>query len=181
MQNPRYALVAYIRSPLGGFVENLRRELHPGLPHLAAHLTILPPRPLSRPENAALQTLENICGHAGPFEVYLGDVKTFVPVTSTVYIRVEQGADRMRELHDELNTEGLAFREEWPYIPHLTIVKLTAEEAAQNAFKTATALWASYTGTRRALLDRLTFVREDAQNCWVDVAAVPLGPKLAPR
>ena len=44
MQNPRYALVAYVRSPVGEFVERQRRELHPALPHLAAHLTVLPPR-----------------------------------------------------------------------------------------------------------------------------------------
>ena len=50
MQKPRYALVAYVRSPAGEFVENLRRELHPDLPSIAAHLTILPPRPLQGSE-----------------------------------------------------------------------------------------------------------------------------------
>lgn len=178
MQNPRYALVAYVKSPLGEFVENLRRELHPGLPHLAAHLTLLPPRPLAGSEAAALQTLERICGQAEPFEVNLGEVGTFVPVTPTVYIRVEQASARMRELHDLLNTEALAFHEEWPYIPHLTIVKMSAEPEAREAFTTASSLWAQYTGTRRILLERLTFVREDAQNCWSDLAPVQLGPKL---
>jgi hypothetical protein len=48
MQNPRYALVAYVRSPVGEFIENLRRELHPDLPHLSAHLTILPPSTAAR-------------------------------------------------------------------------------------------------------------------------------------
>src|SRR5260370_931694 len=45
MQSLRYALVAYVRSPVGEFIENLRRELHPDLPHLSAHLTF---RPLQR-------------------------------------------------------------------------------------------------------------------------------------
>jgi len=31
MQNLRHALVAYVKGPVGEFVENLRRELHPGL------------------------------------------------------------------------------------------------------------------------------------------------------
>src|SRR5260370_41662806 len=44
MLKPRYALVAYVKSPAGEFVETLRRELHPALPHMPAHLTILPPR-----------------------------------------------------------------------------------------------------------------------------------------
>jgi 2'-5' RNA ligase len=181
MQNPRYALVAYVKGPLGEFVENLRRELHPGLPHLAAHLTILPPRQLSGIESSALETVETICGQAESFEVCLGDVSTFAPVTPTVYIRVEQGAARMQKLHDQLNTDGLTCREEWPYIPHLTIVKMTTEQQAQIAFKTASALWAGDSGTRRILVDRLTFVREESQNCWADVAPVLLGPKLVPR
>ena len=64
MQDRRYALVAYVKSPVGEFVEKLRRELHPDLPHLPAHLTILPPRLLHGSEVAALHLLERVCGEA---------------------------------------------------------------------------------------------------------------------
>ena len=126
MENPRYALVGYVKGPAGEFVENLRRELHPDLPHLAAHLTLLPPRFLRDTETSALQLLERICGEAQPFEVALGDVETFTPATPTVYIRVSQGAERMCELHGQLNTQALECREEWPYTPHMTIAKMAA-------------------------------------------------------
>ncbi len=180
MQNSHYALVAYVRSPVGEFVENLRRELHPDLPHLAAHLTILPPRLLRGSESSALQELERICGEAEPFEVTLGNVETFVPVTHTVYINVTHAAERMCELHQRLNTENLAFAEEWPYIPHLTIVKMAAEHLARSALTISRERWAQFAGSRRILVDRLTFVREDLQNCWVDLAPVPLGRHLVP-
>ena len=166
-------------------MENLRRELHPDLPHLAAHLTILPPRPLQCSESSALQVLERICGHEEPFEVSLGNVETFVPVTPTVYIRVDGAAARMSELHSKLNTEALAFQEEWQYIPHLTIVKMTAEAPAQTAFRMARERWAQFSGSRRILLERLIFVREevreDAPTCWVDLAPVWLGRTLVSR
>ena len=181
MQSPRYALVAYVKDAAGEFVENLRRELHPGLPHLAAHLTILPPRPLQGDEASALQMLERICGEEEPFEIKLGPVETFVPVTPTVYIRVDGAAGRMCELHRRLNTEVLRFEEEWPYIPHLTIVKMSAEQPAQNAFRIACERWARYAGSRRILLERLTFVREDAQDRWLDLAPVRLGRALVSR
>jgi 2'-5' RNA ligase len=185
MQKPRYALVAYLKNPAGEFVENLRRELHPDLPHLAAHLTILPPRPLQGSEDSALQVLERICGNEEPFEVTLGDVGTFIPVTPTVYIRVDSGAAHMSELHSKLNTEALAYKEEWPYIPHLTIVKMSAELPAQTAFQMARDRWCHYSGSRRILLERLTFVREDIRdgtlNCWVDLASVVLGRTLVSR
>jgi 2'-5' RNA ligase len=178
MQNPRYALVGYVKGPAGEFVENLRRELHPDLPHLAAHLTLLPPRPLQGTESSALQLLERICGETEPFEVALGEVETFNPVTPTVYIRVSQAASRMCDLHAQLNTQTLECHEEWPYIPHLTIVKMAAGHPVQNAFLMAAERWARYTGNRRILLERLTFVREDGHNCWVDLAPVLLGRTL---
>ena len=178
MQSLRYALVAYVKSPVGEFVQNLRRELHPDLPHLGAHLTLLPPRPLQGTESAALQVLAGICGQVEPFEVTLGDMESFVPTTPTVYIRVADSAERLCELHKQLNTQALAFAEEWPYIPHLTIVKMATELAAKQALGIARDRWQRYSGSRRILLDRLTFVREDAQNCWVDLAPVPLGGSL---
>jgi 2'-5' RNA ligase len=181
MLNPRYALVAYVRNSVGEFVLKLRQELHPDLPHLPAHLTILPPRYLRGSELSALETLEDICSGVEPFEVVLGEAETFVPVTPTVFIRVAHAAYRMRELHDRLNTQALKCEEEWPYMPHLTIVKLAAEEQAQQAYLVARDRWAEYQGSRRISVRELTFVREEENNRWIDLAGVPLGRSLVNR
>ena len=181
MPSPRYALVAYIKSPAGEFVEKLRRELHPDLPHLAAHLTILPPRPLQGSESSAIEVLDRICGQEEPFEVMLGSVETFLPVTPNIFIGIEAGGQRMCELHKKLNIDGLQFSEEWSYIPHLTIAKMGAENLARTAYETARELWDRYSGSRRILLEKLTFVREESPNCWVDIAPVLLGCRLVSR
>jgi 2'-5' RNA ligase len=178
MPSLRYALVAYVKCPVGAFVESLRRELHPDLPHLAAHITLLPPRLLKGTEGEALQVLAAICGQAEPFEVVLGDMRSFTPTTPTVYIGVSNGGMRLDELHRQLNTQVLAFAEEWPYVPHVTIGKMATEEAAECALRVARERWQQFPGSRRILLDRLTFVREDALNCWSDLAPVPLGKSL---
>src|SRR5512146_3418524 len=109
-----YALVAYVKAPVGEFVERLRGELHPALSHLPAHITVLPPRPLQGTEAEAREAVERICRNASPFEVVLGEVETFIPVTPTVFIRVAHAAYRLRELHDLLNTNSLGCKEEWP-------------------------------------------------------------------
>ena len=182
MQNLRYALVGYVKSTAGEFVENLRRELHaePGRTPFAAHLTILPPRTLSGSEASAIQVLEQVCGDEEPFEVTLGAVETFIPVTPTVFIRVETPAG-MNKLHARLNQSVLACKEEWPYIPHLTIAKMSSEQAAREAFELARQRWQQYSGSRRVLLEKLTFVREDAQNSWSDLAPIQLGRNLVSR
>lgn len=178
MLTPRYALVAYVRNPVGEFVERLRRQLHPELPHLAAHLTVLPPRLLHGTEQSAREILEEVCSVVAPFTVTLGDVETFVPRTPTVFIRVAEASYRMRELHDQLNVKALAAEEEWPYMPHLTIVKMSVESQAQQAYRVAHERWAHFEGSREILVSELTFVREEEQNCWVDLAGVPLGRQL---
>ena len=181
MSSLRYALVAYVKSPIGDFVANLRRQLHPDLPHFAAHLTLLPPRLLQGTESEAVQLLAKMCGGVEPFEVTLGDMQTFVPTTPTVYVRVAYGAARMHQLHDQLNQQALAFAEEWPYIPHLTIAKMADQHAAEQALGTSRQRWREFSGSRNILIERLTFVREESPNCWIDLAPVMLGGSLVSR
>ena len=174
----RYALVAYVKAPMAEFVEQLRSELHSGLPHLPAHITILPPRLLRAGEAEARSFVEEVCQRESPFEVVLGEVGTFVPVTPTVFLRVARGAYRIRELHDRLNANGLEWEEEWLFMPHLTLAKMGSDTEATAALQVATRLWSEYRGDRRALVDELTFVREAAGNTWEDLAPMPLGGEL---
>jgi 2'-5' RNA ligase len=174
----RYALITYVRDPVGEFVENLRRELHPSTAHLAAHLTILPPRNLQGSEAKAVEFLADACGRVAPFDVELGDVETFLPTTPTVFIQVARFAYRMRELHDRLSVNSLGSPEEWPYIPHLTIVKTDRDQQAEEAIVVARQRWSEYAGPRRVHIDELMFVRESA-NDWHDVAPVRLGCQIS--
>ena len=174
MSSSRYALVTYVRNPVGEFVEKLRRELHPTMPHMPAHLTILPPRELMGSEQAALEFLEEACSHAVPFSVELGDVETFLPTTPTVFIQVKRAAYRIRELHDQLCGRGLRCDESWPYIPHLTILKTETDEQARVALTVARERWAQFPGKRQVHVEELMFVRENGGH-WEDLASVPLG------
>jgi len=174
----QYALVAYVKTPVGEFVERLRGELHPALSHLPSHLTVLPPRRLQGTEEEARQVVESVCRQASPFEVVMGEVETFLPVTPTVFIRVAHAAYRLRELHDQLNNNALRAEEPWPYMPHLTIVKMADEKQAEQAYRLARDRWAEFAGSRRVPVQDLTFVREDKLNCWVDLAELHLGRRL---
>ena len=125
-----------------------------------------------------METLGEMCRQVDPFEIVLGEVETFVPVTPTVFIRVAHAGYRMRELHERLNAGIFACREQWPYMPHLTIVKMATEEKALQAFEIARELWNQFQGSRRIAVEELTFVRQGEQNTWVDLAPIPLGRSL---
>ena len=174
MASSRYALVTYVRNPVGEFVEQLRQELHPTISHMAAHLTILPPRELAGSEASALEFLEEACSHVIPFSVELGDMETFLPTTPTVFIQVKRAAYRIRELHDQLCRKGLRCSESWPYIPHVTILKTETNQQASAALTVARQRWAEFPGEREVRVEKLMFVRETG-NRWQDVAPVLLG------
>jgi 2'-5' RNA ligase len=175
----QYALVAYIRNAVGQFVENLRSELHPAHAHLPAHITILPPRAMTGTEDEAISLVEGICRTSQPFQVSLGDVENFMPITPTVFIRVAFGAYRVRELHDSLNAGPLFYAEQWPYMPHLTIVKVESMEIASRSLEVARERWARFDRPRKVVIEELTFVRSGRDfTQWTDLASVPLGKQL---
>lgn len=175
MPSPQYALVAYVRNSVGEFVEGLRREFHPKHAHLPAHISVLPPRLLQGSEQEALELVERICLDVDPFEVTLGEVAAFTPLTPTVFLRLAHAAYRMRELHDQLNLGPLHADEPYPYMPHLTIFRMDTAEEAELAFEEARHRWAQYTGSRRLLLEQLTFVRQAGEDRWIDLATFTLG------
>ena len=182
MNAPLYALVAYVRNPVGEFAEKLRHDLNPEQPDLCAHLTILPPRILKGSESDALQVIAEVCRPVAPFEIVMGDVETFAPITPTVFIRVAHAAYRLRELHDRLNTGPLQYDEPWPYMPHLTILKHRDVEAAFDAAEISRQRWAQYQDSRRILVDEVTFVRESHEiGSWIDLTPIRLGGSVVAK
>jgi hypothetical protein len=63
-------------------------------------------------------------------------------------------------------------------MPHLTVVKMSAEAQAREAYRVASKRWNHFEGSRDIKVSELIFVREDEQNCWVDLAEVRLGRQL---
>jgi len=178
MESLQYALVAYVRSPIGTFVEELRREIHPEHGHLAAHVTVLPPRPLHGTESEALAEVAKFAGLQPAFHIGMGEVESFVPSTPTIFIRVARAAYRMRELHDAMNAGALQYQEPWPYMPHLTVAKLDCAPDVEQLIDTARQRWNSYHGSRDVLIDNLAFVRGSGHT-WFDIAQFSLDGRVA--
>ena len=173
MESLQYALVAYVRDPVGTFVEELRREIHPEHGHLAAHVTVLPPRPLRGSEDDALASVSRFASSQPAFEIGMGEVESFVPSTPTIFIRVARAAYRMRELHDAMNVGPLQYDEPWPYMPHLTIAKLDCAPDVEPLIQMARQRWGAYGGSREVAIDNLAFVRGSGHT-WFDIARFSL-------
>jgi hypothetical protein len=95
----QFALVIYIPDPLGRFLDDLRRELAPNcIPH--AHVSVLPPLPISKPWQVVCEEARARVEEFDPFKVEAEDVNIFGR-TEVVYLEVTRGGDELRRIPDE--------------------------------------------------------------------------------
>jgi 2'-5' RNA ligase len=173
-----YALVIYIPDPLGRFLDELRRELAPGCnPH--AHVSMLPPRPLSVDWQVAGEQVRGLTETQPPFAVRLAEVRIF-PVTNVTYIEVGAGTSELHRMHDAINRGALAFEEPFAYSPHITLAQQIEPDRVQAVHELAGRRWKEFTGPKTFRAERAAFVQNTAGNCWIDLAEFRFGAVTVP-
>jgi 2'-5' RNA ligase len=169
-----FALVTYIPDPLRKFLDDLRRELVPGCTP-AAHVTILPPRPLSGTPEAAIETIRSRIHDFAPFEIETGDVAVF-PVSDVVYLGLKKGAKELLPLHAALNVGPLKYQEPFPYHPHITLAQNLTHEQSVELAALARRRWSEYPYPRAFVVESLAFVQNTKRNLWIDLDHFQLAP-----
>jgi 2'-5' RNA ligase len=173
-----FALVVYIPDPLARFLDDLREELVPAcLPR--AHVTILPPRPVSVDVGEAIEHARTLVAGFAPFDIVAGEVAMF-PSTDVIYINIKQGEAELKEMYRALNRGPLAFQETFPYHPHVTLAQDFPPDRVQPLSELARKRWAAFPHSRRIRADRACFVQSTVQCTWIDLTefklmGVPVG------
>ena len=173
-----FAVVVYIPSPLGSFLDELRRELVPHCnPH--AHVSVLPPRPLAVDWSVASDQARTLSEGWAPFDVELTSVEVF-PSTDVIYIEIGAGAKELYAFHSAMNTSALAFKEPFPYHPHITLAQEVPHERVGELTESARRQWKEFSGSRTFRAERAVFVRNTVSNFWLDLAEFSLGGVAVP-
>jgi 2'-5' RNA ligase len=169
-----FALVIYIPDPLGGSLDDLRRELVPHYnPH--AHVSVLPPRPLAGDWQTASRQARALTLAWTPFDVELTELQMF-PFTEVLYLEVGAGGSELRRMHSAMNSAALEFAEPYPYHPHVTLAQEVPHEDVPAVRELACRRWAEYRGNRTFRAECAVFVQATQDNCWIDLEEYPLGP-----
>jgi 2'-5' RNA ligase len=172
-----FALVIYIPDPLGEFLDDLRRELVPHYnPH--AHVSVLPPRPLSVAWQEASREARLVLEACPPFDVELGDVAAF-PITDVIYLEVGAGEAELRRLHRTMCNGQLHFQEPFPYYPHVTLAQEIPHDRVTETQEIARRRWQEFRGERRFRVQKAVFVQNTEGDCWSDLAEYELGAVAA--
>ena len=168
-----FALVSYIPEPLGGFLDRMRQELVPDC-FLRAHVTILPPRPISTSPGAAWDLVRWFVPQFAPFEVELTSVEVF-PVSDVIYVNIGAGSERLSEMHKTLNSGGLRFPDPFPYHSHVTLAQNLQPDQVDELTHVARARWAECATPKKFLVDKVVFVQNTRRSEWIDLGECRLG------
>jgi 2'-5' RNA ligase len=147
------ALVTYIPDPLGSFLNGLRHSLT-GEHAPQAHVTILPPRPLTMSIEVASQQVLKLLAGFRSFPVELSAVRRFRQ-TKVLYVDIAEGSARLHALHDALSMGDLAHDEEFAFRPHLTLGCPPSPSNIEAVRKFAESAWNAAPVPRRFLLDEI--------------------------
>ena len=173
-----FALVSYLPNPLAGFLDRLRNDLVREC-HAKAHVTVLPPRPISGPTDAAWEALKTGLLDFQPFRVELDRIEIF-PVTRVIYVSVGQGFAELERMHSVVNKGVLEFQEPFPYHPHITVAHEIEPDYVPAAAEIAIQRWREYQGVRAFTVDQLTFVQNSLENRWFDLSGCTLSAQAQP-
>jgi 2'-5' RNA ligase len=168
-----FALVSYIPDPLASFLDKLRQELVPNC-FLRAHVTVLPPRPISSSPEAAWRVVQALTPLFQPFEVELTEVEIF-PISDVIYINISTGRAELIEMHDAMNVDGLYFRESFPYSPHITLAQDLQPDEVDELVRVARVRWKECSFPTKFSVDKALFVQNTRRNQWIDLGESRLG------
>ena len=168
-----FALVSYIPEPLGGFLDRMRQELVPDC-FLRAHVTILPPRPISSSPGAAWDLVRWFAPQFAPFEVTMTSVEVF-PVSDVIYVNIAAGTEQLTQMHAAMNADGLRFPDAFSYHPHVTLAQNLQPDQVDELLHVARARWAECPYSKTFRVDKAVFV-QNTRNCgWIDLGECRLG------
>ncbi|NVM93654.1 2'-5' RNA ligase family protein [Arthrobacter wenxiniae] len=106
----------------------LAAELHawresyagPGSSSVPAHITLVSGR-ARRSWTEAAEHVRSVARNGSPFTISLRGTGTFAPVSPVVFLNLEQGAGKCRELHNELLAGPVEHLLDFEFQPHLTV------------------------------------------------------------
>lgn len=127
-------------------IESFRRKFDPLYDKILPHATLVFPFESDLPTEELRQYLVDCVAGIHRFELSFG-----TPVFQTggyVWLPIETGASVVRKIHDTLYCGPLHryFREDIPYVPHLTIGRFSNEEEGTRAHEMACKFNASISG-----------------------------------
>lgn len=153
-------VVIELPEPVGQELQDWRASFgDPDSYAVPAHITlVIAPGPTSWDD--VEQRVAAVARQWCPFRVEINGTGTFRPVTPVVYLRIGEGEEQCRALHDALHEEHLVSASPFEFHPHVTIAHAVDEEDLDRAQEMLRTYRAGF------LVDRVGLYQLDGHGAW---------------
>lgn len=120
----KYGIVIFPSKEIQDEANALRKRYDPQYTNIPPHITIKPAFEMDIPAREELvRELKKIANETEPFTINVTKIKSFAPVTNTIYFKVEPTPE-LTVLYDKMHSENFPTKEEiHPFVPHITIAQ----------------------------------------------------------
>lgn len=164
-------VVIELPEPVGRELQDWRASFgDPASYAVPAHITLMI-APREADWRDVVERVRAVAREREPFRVEIHGTGTFRPVTPVVYLRIQEGAEQCRALHEALHEEQLVSASPFEFHPHVTIAQAVAEEDLDRAQEMLRTYRAGF------LVDRIGLYELDGDGVWQVREEFPLeGP-----
>ncbi|MGA7414730.1 MAG: 2'-5' RNA ligase family protein [Bryobacteraceae bacterium] len=159
-----FALVSYVPEPLGSTLDGLKTPPS-GEPASPAHITLLPPRPLRTAPQLAYERIREVLAGFPAFELELTEICQF-PTTNVLYLAVGKGRDQIQELYRALNHGEFFHKEEFEFLPHLTLAYPADAAEAERMRIQLDKEWNQVRHLQPFIIDKAVFLSKAVDGDW---------------
>lgn len=146
MRREVVGVVIEVPAPCGDDILQWRMGFgDPFADRMPTHVTLLLPPPLAASDIDQLgRTLDEIAGRWSPFEVAMGPIGTFRPVSPVVYLQVSAEGEAFHKLERALISAHGHVEREHDFVPHVTLAMNVGDgllDAAAEALADYSCRW----------------------------------------
>lgn len=153
-------VVIELPEPVGRELQDWRASFgDPASYAVPAHITLMIAPRAERWEDV-VQRVGSVARDWEPFRVEINGTGTFRPVSPVVYLRIQEGEEQCRALHDALHEEQLVSASPFEFHPHVTIAQAVEEEDLDRAQEMLRTYRAGF------LVDRIGLYELDGRGVW---------------
>ena len=161
-------VVIELPEPVGRELQDWRASFGDPASYAApAHITLMIAPKLASWNDLA-QRVAAVAREWWPFRVEINGTGTFRPVSPVVYLRIAEGREQCRALHEALHEEQLVSASPFEFHPHVTIAQSVDEDDLDRAQEMLRTYRAGF------LVDRIGLYQLDGHGAWQVREEVPV-------
>lgn len=130
----KFGVVIFPSKKLQDLANSYRKRYDPHYALIPPHLTLKNAFEASEDEaNQFAEKLRQVASNFSPFTLQTSKISSFYPVNNVIFLKVDP-SEELKQLYTEINGEFAGQKQEYPFVPHITIGQKLSNDEHSDVF-----------------------------------------------